>query len=77
MDCKGCKSLEFIYPNCDYKTITKSDNCGVFHEILNIEYIVIPELCPCKMCIIKSMCNVGCNEFRDFKAPHLRMPVNG
>jgi hypothetical protein len=76
MDCRGCKSLKFLYPNYNDEKISKSEHCITIYD-QHTEYIVIPELCPCRMCIVKSMCDEVCEEFKNLKSPHMQLISHG
>lgn len=53
--CKGCKS----YLNKEYRASKKLSPCRVVHKKNG-------QVCPCSQCLVKSMCESQCDEFRDY-----------
>jgi len=56
-ECKTCKGWVSLLESCIYKikSITPEEQMAV---------------CPCKDCLIKTMCKVDCQEFIDHKNSH-------
>lgn len=53
--CKGCGS----YINKDYISDRKLAVCTVVHKKNG-------QVCPCSQCLVKSMCESQCDEFKDY-----------
>lgn len=53
--CKGCGS----YINKEYRSSKKLAPCRVVHKKNG-------QICPCSQCLVKSMCETQCDEFRDY-----------
>ena len=50
-NCKGCKGYE------DTKNSTSSLNCGL------VDYPWQMKICPCKLCLVKNICETPCEKF--------------
>jgi hypothetical protein len=61
-ECKTCKGWVSLLESCIHKTPSMTPE----------EQMTI---CPCKNCLIKTMCEDDCQEFIDHKAVHHQVPA--
>ncbi len=57
---------------CDGCLTYDEDDAGNKIECFVENFIIDPDLCPCKDCIIKPMCLSACEEFSNLNGPHLQ-----
>jgi hypothetical protein len=56
-DCKGC------YSNVEGLEVMR---CNASHTKKDSEIFAKIPMCPCAICIVKMMCNLGCTEYNTF-----------